>query len=224
MKRLQLDCYCLCEMIIAVKMKLFLIPLYYLGIWKKPNGSNRNKASWEQQCYDLKREGQWGRKWWHSRFGWWSHHVRLYANDGVVLCFFPLWGISRHRTDSSMFLHFLFRSWQMHSQHFNIQDTEPITTITGYKFSVMNYAWERSPSQERQSCYLLMHKQKAHFKHSIHRLSHTHTYTYMKLQLKKKIQQMIPMSKRIWKSPASSSRSKTCRFRLIGNSCPTPCQ
>lgn len=33
MASLQLDYYCLCEMVIAVKMKLFLICQSYLGIW-----------------------------------------------------------------------------------------------------------------------------------------------------------------------------------------------
>lgn len=33
MESLQLDYYCLGEMVIAVKMKLFLISQYYLGIW-----------------------------------------------------------------------------------------------------------------------------------------------------------------------------------------------
>lgn len=35
MLSVQLDHYCLCEMVIAVKMKLLLISQYYLGVWKR---------------------------------------------------------------------------------------------------------------------------------------------------------------------------------------------
>lgn len=43
MLSVQLDHYCLCEMVIAVKMKLLLISQYYLGVWKRVEKIKRER-------------------------------------------------------------------------------------------------------------------------------------------------------------------------------------
>lgn len=43
MLSVQLDHYCLCETVIAVKMKLLLISQYYLGVWKRVEKIKRER-------------------------------------------------------------------------------------------------------------------------------------------------------------------------------------
>lgn len=43
MLSVQLDHYCLFEMVIAVKMKLLLISQYYLGVWKRVEKIKRER-------------------------------------------------------------------------------------------------------------------------------------------------------------------------------------